>query len=248
ASNRVIDAFPKEWVHEVACVADQQGPMPDKGRRRCDPSGAVSRAIEGQRMTKRLRDREGGESFLITDKPLKDALRTGRPSAELRDPDRQPLFLGKNPGIASFCRAKINEDLSLTRIDGRLADPDLALQAPHPTQTPLRKEALRDDAVRPVRADQDLCPIASLVRDDLDPIRTLVKFDRSFIFVDLGTGPTRLLDEQMVEPIPHHHIGDRPRGLKKEGSLTAVGELHSVDRMLDDRLKIRFQDLLDPDR
>src|SRR5438093_5170814 len=196
--------------------------MPDKGRRRSDPSGTVSRAVQRQWMTKRLRDREGGESFLITDKPLKDALRAGRPSAELRDPDREPLFLGKNPGITSLCRAKINEDLSLTRIDGRLADSDLALQGRHPAQTPLREEALRDDAVRPVRADQDFRPVASFVRDDLDPIRKLMKFDRSFIFVDLSSSPTRFLDQVKVEPVPHNHIGDRSRGLKKEGSLTAV--------------------------
>src|SRR5207249_10610868 len=101
-------------------------------------------------MAKRLRDREGGQPFLIADKPLKDALRAGRPPAELRDADRQPLFLGKNPGIASVWRAEINEDLSLTRIDGRLADPDLALQGRHPAQTPIREEARRYDAERPV--------------------------------------------------------------------------------------------------
>ena len=52
----------------------------------------------------------------------------------------------------------------------------------------------------------------------------------------------------MVKPIAHDHVGDRAGGIEKEGIRAAVRKLYAVDRLLNNRLVIVFQDAVDPGR
>ena len=109
------------------------------------------------------------------------------------------------------------------------------------------EQPLRHYAICPIGPDQDLRAGAGSVRDDFDPFWQLTEFNRLFVFVYLGPRPTGLLNQDMVESVPHHHVRSRPRGFDEERLLAVIGELDAGDGMLDDVFDIRIQQLVDPD-
>ena len=233
-SDRVINPFPEQRIDQVPRVADEQRPVHDQP----DGRHVAAAAIERQRMAVRLRHLQAGQPLLIADEPLEDSLRAGGPAAELRDADGQPLFLGKNPGVAARRRPQVDEHLPFAGIHRRLSDADLTLQRRHPVQASHGEQTLGDDAVRPIRADQDLRPVSSPVRGHFDALRRLEEPDGPFVLMHLSARPAGFLDQQMVEPVPHHHVGDRPGGLDEERFLASVGKLDAIDGVLNDRLEI----------
>ena len=68
---------------------------------------------------------------------------------------------------------------------------------------------------------------------------------RRLAFVHLGAHSPCFFHEEMVKPIAHDHVGYRAGGIKEEGIRTAVGKLNAENRMLDDRLVIVFQNVVD---
>src|SRR6185295_8953397 len=107
---------------------------------------------------------------------------------------------------------------------------------------------LRDLAIRAVGADQYLRMIAPTVGDHLNTIRQVTERLRLFPFVNLRTNISCLLNQMMIEPITHDHIGDGTGRFDRDGFLTPVQELKSEDGLFDDGLEPWIEKLLDPDR
>jgi hypothetical protein len=106
----------------------------------------------------------------------------------------------------------------------------------------------RDLAVRAVGADQDLCMIAPAIGCHLDTSRHVTERLRVLPFVNFRTDASGLLNQVMIEPIAHDHIGDWTGRFDRDGFLTPVQKLKSEDGVFDDGLEPWIKKLLDPDR
>src|SRR4249919_346873 len=106
----------------------------------------------------------------------------------------------------------------------------------------------RDLAVRAVGADQDLCMIAPAIGYHLDTSRHVTERLRVLPFVNFRTDASGLLNQVMIEPIAHDHIGDWTGRFDRDGFLTPVQKLKSEDGVFDDGLEPWIKKLLDPDR
>jgi hypothetical protein len=106
----------------------------------------------------------------------------------------------------------------------------------------------RDLAVRAVSANQDLCMIAPAVGCHLDTSRHVTERLWGLPFVNFRTSVSCLLNQVMIEPITHDHIGDWTGRFDRDGFLTPVQKLKSEDGVFDDGFEPWIKKLLDPDR
>src|SRR5688572_27592933 len=106
----------------------------------------------------------------------------------------------------------------------------------------------RDLAGRAAAADQGLCLIAPAIASHLDTSRPVTEGLRVLPFVNFRTDASRLLNQVMIEPIAHDHIGDWTGRFDRDGLLTLVQKLKSEDGVFDDGFEPWIKKLLDPDR
>ena len=162
--------------------------------------------------------------------------------------DGEVIPFGKDPPVPERNGPELDPDLVAGGHRGSARGRHLGLHADRDAPPRGQSHGAGHDPVGAVRAHEVLRLVRPPVGGDVHALGALRDIEHAHSLVDLGPGLPRLQGQEMVEPVAHHHVRDRPLGSHVKGIQPLEGERRAGNRPLHDRTEIQIQNPVDLER
>ena len=134
--------------------------------------------------------------------------------------NREVVFLGEDPGIASRDDAEVEMNAARKTIQDAGRNRHLGFQGRHQPELDGEFQRACRTAVDPIGTCDEPCPEVAARRMEGQVAGRAGKGQKAGVFLERGAGGERLQGQKVVEAVPHHQVNDRPApGLRKCGSI-----------------------------